>query len=63
MSILTLFWPAKDPPYLGGPSKKEIIAKKLWLIYNLGGPSKKEIIAKRSIFQRKIWTNLEKIQN
>ena len=30
------------------------------LIYKQVGPSKTEIIAKRSIFQRKIWTNLEK---
>ena len=30
------------------------------LIYKQVGPSKTEIIAKRSIFQKKIWTNLEK---
>ena len=29
------------------------------LIYNQAGPSKKEIIAERSIFQRKIWPNIE----
>ena len=33
----------------------------LLLIYYKVGPSKKEIIAKRSIFQRNIWTDLEKI--
>ena len=32
------------------------------LIHKQVGPSKTEIIAKRSIFQRNIWTNLEKIE-
>ena len=32
------------------------------LVYKQVGPSKTEIIAKRSIFQRNIWTNLEKIE-
>ena len=31
------------------------------LIYKQVGPSRTEIIAKRSFFQRKIWTNQEKI--